>query len=48
MQHWNAANIKKLLNMPRRLDRLHREVRPPAPQLTSRGRLDRPKRPTLH
>jgi hypothetical protein len=33
---------------PGRLDRLQRAVRPPAPQLTAWGWLDRPKRPTLH
>jgi hypothetical protein len=33
---------------PGRLDRLHRAVRPPTPQLTVWGRLDRPKRPALH
>jgi hypothetical protein len=32
---------QKLLNMPR-------AVRPPAPDLTAWGRLDRPKRPALH
>jgi hypothetical protein len=33
---------------PGRLDLLHRAVRPPAPQQTAWGRLDRPKRPALH
>jgi hypothetical protein len=47
MQQGNAAKSNNLLNMPRRLDRLHRAVRTPAPQLTAWGWLDRPKRPTL-
>jgi hypothetical protein len=33
---------------PGQLDCLHRAVRLPAPHLTTRGRLDRPKRPPLH
>jgi hypothetical protein len=32
----------------RRLDRLHRAVRPPTCHLTAWGRLDRPMRPALH
>jgi hypothetical protein len=48
MQHENAAKSKNCSTCPGRLDRLHRAVRPPAPNLTAWGRLDRPKRPGLH
>jgi hypothetical protein len=47
-QHGNATKGKNCSTCPGRLDRLHRAVRPPAPHLTAWGRLDRPKRPTLH
>jgi hypothetical protein len=46
MQHGNAAKSKNCSTCPGRLDLLHRAVRPPAPDLTAWGRLDRPKRPT--
>jgi hypothetical protein len=48
MQHGNAAKSKNCSTCPGRLDRLHRAVRPPAPDLTAWGRLDRPKRPALY
>jgi hypothetical protein len=43
-----CSKEQKLLNMPGRLDRLHRAVRPPTPDLTAWGRLERPKRPALN
>jgi hypothetical protein len=51
MQQCNTGMQQRAKNCslcPGRLDRLHRAVRPPAQQLTARGRLDRPKRPALH
>jgi hypothetical protein len=51
MQQCNTGLQQRAKNCslcPGRLDRLHRAVRPPAPQLTALGRLDRPKRPALH
>jgi hypothetical protein len=51
MQQCNTGMQQKAKNCstcPGRLDRLHWAVTPPASDLTAWGRLDRPKRPTLH
>jgi hypothetical protein len=51
MQQCNTGmqqRAKNCSHRPGRLDRLHRAVRPPAPQLTAWGRLECPKRPALH